>query len=212
MSRKSKAAELERAYDINVTGRHVLVTEAMKNYALEKISKIERFSHRIIDVNVIMDIQKLQHRVDILCWVDNLKLKSSAYSEDMYASIDKAVDKMTEQLRRHKTRVQDHHSNTHADVAMNVNVYEPLSEDEIYEINEDIDYMANAQFSDKPRIPKIVSIESKPLKTLTHHEAILKMDLSAHHSFMLFRSEEDQKIKLIYRRPDGNYGIVEPEK
>jgi putative sigma-54 modulation protein len=212
MSRKSKAVELERAYDINVTGRHVLVTEAMKNYAMEKIAKIERFSHRIIDVNVIMDIQKLEHRVDILCWVDNLKIKSSASSEDMYASMDKAVDKLTEQLRRHKDRVQDHHSKTHEDMAMNVNVYQPLSGDDLFDINQEIDHDGDSQLLDKYRIHEIVNVETKPLKMLTHHEAILKMDLSENKSFMLFLSEEDQKIKLIYRRSDGNYGIIEPER
>jgi putative sigma-54 modulation protein len=216
MSRKSKTAELEQTYDITITGRHVLVTEAMKNYALEKIAKIERFSHRIIDVNVTMDIQKLEQRVDILCLVDNIKIKASASSEDMYASIDKAVDKMAEQIRRHKTRVQDHHSITHEDIAMNVNIYEPLTDEELIDGSDDFDQPEDSQLLDKYRIHNIVSVESKPLKTLTHHEAILKMHLSEFksekNSFMLFRSEEDQKIKVIYRRPDGNYGIIEPEK
>lgn len=212
MSRRTKALELERAYDVTVTGRHVLVTEAMKNYAIEKISKIERFSHRIIDVNVIMDIQKLEHRIDILCWVDNVKIKVSACTEDMYASIDKAVDKLTEQLRRHKSRVQDHKSTTHEDVAMNVNVYLPLTEDEIFDFNEDIASAEDSRLLEKYRTHQIVSVESQPLKTLTNHEAILKMDLSENRSFMIFRSEEDQKIKVIYKRSDGNYGIIEPEK
>lgn len=211
MSRKSKAAELERAYDISITGRNVLVTDAMKNYAMEKISKIERFSHRIIDVNVIMDIQKLEHRVDILCWVENSKFKSSASSDSMYASIDKAVDKLTEQLRRHKTRVQEHQSTTHEDVAMNVNIYSPLTEDELIDFNEDIENSHDRQLIDRYRPHKIVNKESKPLKTLNNNEAILKMDLSGE-SFLIFRCEEDQKIKVIYRREDGNYGIIEPEK
>ncbi len=210
MSRKTKALELERAYDITITGRHILVTDAMKNYAMEKIAKIERFSHRIIDVNVIMDIQKLQHRVDILCWVNNLKIKASASSLDMYASIDKAVDRLTEQLLKHKDRMQDHHSTTHEDVAMNENIYSPLSDDELLDFNEAIDGVHDRELYEKYRPHKIVNREKRPLKMLNHDEAILKMDLSGD-SFMIFHSEEDQKIKVIYRRKDGNYGIVEQQ-
>jgi putative sigma-54 modulation protein len=211
MSRKTKAQELERAYDITVTGRHILVTDAMKNYAMDKISKIERFSSRIIDVNVIMDIQKLQHRVDILCWINNLKIKASASSVDMYASIDKAVDRLLEQLLKHKDRMQDHHSTTHEDLAMNENVYSPLSDDELSDFNEIIEGGQDRELLEKYRPHKIVDKETRPIKILNHSEAILKMDLSGD-PFLIFQSEEDHEVKIIYRRGDGNYGIVEWQK
>lgn len=211
MNRKAKAAELERAYDITVTGRNVLVTEAMKNYAMEKISKIERFSHRIIDVAVIMDIQKLQHRVNILCWVNNLKVKASASSDNMYASIDKAVDKLIEQLLKHKNRVQDHQSTTHEDIAMNEEVYSPLSDDELLDYNEDIAEEYDKELFEAYRPHKVVSRESKPVKILNLDEAILKMDISGDY-FMIFYNEATRQINVIYRRSDGNYGIVETQK
>jgi putative sigma-54 modulation protein len=211
MTRKSKAAELDRVYDIAVTGRNVLVTDSMKNYAMEKISKIERFSRRIIDVNVIMDIQKLEHRVDILCLVNNVKFKSSAFSDDMYASIDKAVDKLTEQLRRYKTRAQEHHSVTHEDVAMNVNIYSSALDTELQDLNEELEEDADRERSDAYRPHKIVNVDTMPLRTLTNDEAILKMDFFPR-DFMIFRSEEDLKIKAIYRRQDDHYGIIEVEK
>src|ERR1700733_14649795 len=115
MSRKSKAAEFVlEGWDIQITGRNVLVTDAMKNYAMEKISKIERFNNnRILEVSVIMDIQRFEHRVDIVLKVDNLKMKSQGVSNDMYASVDMAVDKLMEQLRRYKSRVQDYHGINH---------------------------------------------------------------------------------------------------
>ena len=77
-----------------MTGRHVLVTDAMKDYAVDKIVKIDRFNARIIDVTVVMDIQKLEHRVDITMKVDHIFIKASASSDNMYASIDKAVDRL----------------------------------------------------------------------------------------------------------------------
>jgi putative sigma-54 modulation protein len=210
MSRKSKAAEfVEEAYDVTVTGRNVHVTDAMKDYAIEKVSKIERFSQRIIEVNVIMDIQKIDHRVDLIAKVDNVRLKSSAASTDMYASIDKAVEKLTEQLRRYKSRVTDHHTLSHADVAMNEDIYSPLGDD-LLELNDEIEAENNFQLTNTFNAHKVVSRETKPLKTLTHKEALIRMELTGD-AFMLFRCEEDRKIKVIYRRDDGNFGVIEPE-
>lgn len=212
MSRKSKAAEyLEEAYAVTVVGRNVLVTDSMKDYAMSKVSKIERFSHRIIEVLVTMDVQKLEHRVDIIAKVDNVRLKSSASSTDMYASIDKAVNKLTIQLRRYKTRITDHHqAPTHEQLAMNVNIFKPLGEDVVLEFNEDIDAENARAQADSFNFHSIVSKETKPLRTLTHTEAIIKMELTGD-SFMIFRCEEDRKIKVIYRRDDGNFGVIEPE-
>jgi len=211
MSRKTKAAEIASSdvWDITVTGRNVLVTDAMKNYAISKISKIERFTHRIIEVNVIMDIQKLDHRVDIIAKMDNNRIKSSASSTDMYASVDMAVKKLTEQLIRYKTRISNHHSIGHEDIAMNVNIYEPLPAD-TNEVNDEIEAENNRLLIDSYQIRPIVNKETRPLWTLTNNEAIIKMTLSGD-QFMIFRCEEDRKIKVIYRRNDGNFGVIEPE-
>src|ERR1700722_17426443 len=98
MSRKSKAAEfVDVSYNVDVQGRNVLVTDSMKEYAMEKVSKIERFIHRIIDVSVTLEVQKLEHRCDIVIQIDHIKIKSHAVTDNMYASIDKAVHKIETQ-------------------------------------------------------------------------------------------------------------------
>jgi putative sigma-54 modulation protein len=210
MSRKSKAAEfLDDIYDINVTGRNVLVTEAMKNYAIDKISKIDRFNGRVIDVQVVMDIQRYDHRVDIIMKVANQKIKVSAHTTDMYASIDKAINRLLEQIRKFKEKTKDHHTLAHAEVAMNVNIYSTL--DDILDLNEEIEAENRRVLETRLTPHEIVKSETRPLKTLTVGEAIVKMELSAD-GFMIFRCEEDQKLKVIYKRDDGNFGIIEPEK
>lgn len=210
MSRKSKAAEfLQEAYNISVTGRNVLVTDAMKNYAIEKVSKIEKFSDRILDVLIIMDIQKLNHRVDIILKVDSTKIKCQASTDNMYASIDKAVDKLEAQLIRYKRKLHEHHAKSVAAIEMNVNVLRPQGED-LLEVNEEIEAENQRRLLDKFQPHQIVKKEKRPLKTLTDGEAIVKMELSAD-TFMVYRSEEDQKIKIIYRRDDGDFGVIETE-
>lgn len=211
MNRKDKVAVFsEEGYDVSVTGRNVEITDAMKDYAVEKVSKMERFSQRIISVHVIMEVQKLLHKVDIVMKVDNIKIKSSAISPDIYASIDEAAHKLQTQLVRYKQRIQDHHFKPTKEVDMEVNVLRPLSDQELAEINEEIDY-ENRQNIIKRYAPKqIVSKDTKPLKQLTNNEAMLKLELSGD-PFLLFLCEEDRRLKLIYRRKDGNYGIIEPK-
>ena len=209
MKGKAKAAEfLDEGYKIHVTGRDVLVTEAMKNYAIEKISKIERFSSRIIDVVVTMDIQKLDHRVDIVLKVDHIKIKSQAASTDMYASIDRAVEKIENQLRKYKSRIQEHTAKGLNVIDLKVNVLKRPEEQELLDINLDIEEENRQHLVKDYTSHQIVSQETRPLKTLSIDEAVMKIELSAD-TFLIFRAEEDKKLKVIYRRKDNHFGIIE---
>lgn len=212
MNRKALAAKFQNdVYDISVTGRHLLVTEPMKDYAIDKIVKIDRFNARIIDVNIVMDIQKLDHRVDITLKVDHVKIKASAASENMYASIDMAIDKLETQLRRYKDRLNDHYLKASPSEDMNVNILESTSDQLLQEVNDEIESETNFKLIDGFRPPKILSKETRPLKTLNSNEALMKMKLSGD-AFLIYRAEEDQNLKVMYLRSDGNFGIIEPQK
>lgn len=209
MSRKAVAEKFsDDVYDITVSGRHVQVTEGMEKYAIEKISKIEKHFNRVIDVEVEMDIQKLVHRVDIVMKVDSIVIRSSASTDNMYASIDKAVDKLKAQLRRYKQRIQDHQVKRNNSVDIRVQIVAP--EIDLAVVNDEIISENAAQLIENYRPHEIVSEETRPLKTLNRKEAIMKIELSGD-PFLVFRSEEDQKLKVIYRRKDSNFGIIEPE-
>lgn len=211
MKGKAKAAEfVGENYEIHVTGRDVLITDAMKSYAIDKVSKIEKFSPRIIDVQVTMDIQKLEHRVDIVLKVDHVKIKSHASTTDMYASIDRAVDKIERQLRKYKKRIQDHTAKGLNVVDLKVNVLKKPYEEELEEINDQIEEANERHMVESYAPHVIVDQETKPLKMLTQEEAVMKMELSGD-AFLIYRGEEDHKLKVIYRRKDDNFGIIEVE-
>jgi len=208
MSHKSKTEEfIDNGYNINVVGRNVLLTDAMKSYAIEKISKSEKFATKIIDVTIRMDIQKLDHCVDIVMQVDHVKIKSSSVSDDMYASIDLATEKLQQNLLKYKKRIQEHTAKPLSMVDMNVNVF---NDGEIDEINDEIELENQRQMLNSYGAHKIVSKEKRPLKLLTNNEAIMKLDLSGD-KFLIYRSEEDQKLKVVYDRNDGHFGIIEIE-
>jgi putative sigma-54 modulation protein len=208
---KAKFTEQEKALGLrmNILGRNVFVTDSMKEYAYEKLSKIDRFHNHIMDLHVTMDVQKMEQSVVVLLEFDHFRVKVAASSTDMYASIDKAVDKLQEKIRRWKSRIQDHHQKSRSVVDMQINVFKrPFTDIDL--INEAIEIENQDRQIEEYQTPQIVGSETRPMKTLTTEEAIMKMELSDD-QFMLFRCEEDRKIKVIYRRKDGHYGLILPE-
>ncbi len=208
---KAKFTEQEEALGlrINILGRNVFVTDSMKDHALEKLSKIERFHNHIMDIHVTMDVQKMEQSVIILLHLDHFRVKVSASSTDMYASIDKAIEKLQAKIRRWKSRIQDHHQKARKVVDMQISVLKRPFTDVDY-INEAIEIENAAQEMEEYQAPTIIGMDSRPMKVLTTEEAIMKMELSDD-GFMLFRCEEDHKLKVIYRRKDGHYGLILPE-
>lgn len=210
MKGKAKAKEFEgEGYPIHVIGKNVMVTEPMKNYAMEKLSKIEKFTKaRLIDATISMDVQKHEQRADIILKVDHTILNSHAASNDMYVSIDQAVDKIETQLRRYKTKIRDHQAKDLATIDLKVNILQFPAEQEVFDVNLDIEEQNRNDLMKVYRPHKIVSEETTPLKLLTYDEAVAKMEKSKD-AFMLFKNEEDLMVSLIYRRKDGNYGVIE---
>jgi len=199
-TQKEKIAEFDQGYNVVVTGRHVHVTDGMKQHAIDKISKLDKIGDRIIDVHVTMDIQKLSHRCDIMMKYGQTFIRSHADTTDMYVSIDQAVSKLNRQLRRYRNRLKQHHAKKYEMEELPITVYsvaEFLAEEEEKE-----------EIIEAPH--KVVASDAQKLKLLNEDEAIMKMELSQD-KFMVYRSEEDRQIKVIYRREDENYGIISLE-
>ena len=195
-SRKEKMVEFEQGYNVIVTGRHVHVTDGMKQHAVERVSRLERVGTRIIDIHVTMDIQKLMHKCEIMMKYGHTIIRSHAGTTDMYVSIDEAVNKMNKQLKKYKKRLQEHHAKDVRAIEVPVEVYALPEEEEVEE---------------EVPLHKIVAKETRRLKLLADDEAIMRMELSGD-PLMVYRSEASQKIRVIYRREDGNYGIIQPEE
>jgi putative sigma-54 modulation protein len=215
MKDKIKAQELDQKYNVIVTGRHVHVTDAMKSYAVDKVSKLERIGTRIIDVSITMDIQKLNHRCDIIMKYGNTNIKSTGISTDMYVSVDMAVDHLQAQLKRYLTRLHDYHAKNHAIVEVPERIWKvaelDLSSSDVDDLNDAIERETARRLKEEFQPHHIVRTETQPLRILTEDEAIMKMELLGL-PLMVFRAEETKKLKVIYRRDDGHYGVISPEE
>ncbi len=212
MTEKTKAEVREKfthtEYPIQTIGRHLDITDPMKSYAVDKLVKVDRFGGRVVDAVIIMDIQKLMHTVDFLINVNNTIIKVTGRSENMYASIDQAIDKLESKLRRYIKRLHDHHAKGLAEIDMNVNVIKRISP--LEDINDQIEEENLSQAEQELQPHQVVSNEKRRLKTLSQEEAIMKMELTEK-TFLVYRGEEDNKLKVIYRRKDENYGVIEAE-
>jgi len=195
-------------YSLEITGKHLQITDPIQTYVLEKISKLERFTNNILEIVVTLEVQKLAHTASVVIKFLHYRIQVHSTTVDLYAAIDGAFNKLYKLIRKYKGKLQSHRNKDLASVDMNVHV---LSEvDELEDINDEIEQENLNEELEKYKIPKVVAKEVMPMKMLTQEEAIMKLELAGEH-FLIYKSEEDQKLKVIYKRKDNNLGIVEVE-
>jgi putative sigma-54 modulation protein len=194
-------------YTLYIVGKHIEVTDALRNYVWDKLSRIERIADHIIDVHVTLDAQKMEKSCSILMNFIRFQIKVQSGTDNMYAAIDRAVDKVIKLIRRYKTKLQSYRNKDLSTVDIHVNVIQGLKDD-LSAINDEIEAENARQEEERYKLHQVVAKETMPLKTLTQDEAIMKMEITSD-PFLIYKAEEDHKVKVIYRREDGNYGLVQ---
>lgn len=179
--------------NITVRGHNVDVTEALKKYATEKTEKIAKFfdniQDTIIELNFSHTADKAKRQIaQITSKISGSVIRAEESSEDMYASIDMAIDKIEKQLIKYKEKLHSKHRE---------------------EAKSDKSFLTEIAESDEHR-PHIVRNKQFSIKPMSPGEAALQMEL-VHHDFFAFRDSETGSTSVIYRRKDGNYGLLEPE-
>ncbi len=94
---------------INLTGHHLELTDPLRNYVEEKFQRLERHFDNVIDVHVVLSVEKLRQKAEASLLLGGNQLHAEAETEDMYAAIDGLVDKLDRQVVKHKEKVKDHH-------------------------------------------------------------------------------------------------------
>lgn len=173
-----------------IKGRQITLTDSIKKYAEEKILKIERFNDSIIKVDVTLSAGKLKsgnaHVAEILVYLSGSTLKSRATEQDLYVAIDKAVDGIEPQLKKHK----DKHTRAKSQDD-SAKKYYSLNNDENFETEE----------------KKLVKVYL-PIKPMDTSEAILQLE-SLNKVFFAFTNVETGRMAVVYKRKDGDYGFIE---
>ena len=93
---------------LNITGHHLEITDAIRQCVSEKFAKLEQYFDRINQVNVTLSIEKVDHIAEATVFINGGELHASAEQEDMYAAIDVLIDKLARQLNKHKDKLKQH--------------------------------------------------------------------------------------------------------
>lgn len=184
---------------ITVTGRHVSVTEAMRDYAEKKVQNLHLDYPRIIDVKVILDVEKKarQKAEIVLHCANHITIEVDTISDDIYASIDESISKLARRMRKYKTRLlKTHHRPRKGSIK---HIAEHVFSEESLHHTED-----------EQIEPLIIHQENYRMKPLFPDEAIMDLELSDR-SFVVFHNAKNNKLAILFRRKDGEYGMIEPD-
>ncbi|CCY27372.1 ribosomal subunit interface protein [Acholeplasma sp. CAG:878] len=172
---------------INARGQKIKVTDAIQAHTEEKLKKLDKYfdTPEEITANVLIKVKGKDQTVEVTIPTKKFILRGEETNNDLYAAIDLVTDKLERQIRKNKTRLKKKN-------VQNV-------------IDFKIDFEVEKEDENKSKIVKRKNIEMKPM---SEEEAILQLELLGH-SFFVFKNVKTDEIDILYRRNDGDYGIIE---
>lgn len=170
-----------------IRGEKVEITEAIKNYIMEKIGKLDKYFQTPdeIKANVLVKIRGKEQIVEVTIPIKKLVLRCEERDEDLYKAIDLASDKLERQLRKNKTKMMKQKK----------------------DITKEMRFEELEPIETKEEIVKRKKVEMKPMN---EEEAIMQMDL-VDHDFFVYKDIDTKSINVIYKRKDGTFGIIETD-
>ncbi|KXZ39068.1 putative sigma-54 modulation protein [Alkalithermobacter thermoalcaliphilus JW-YL-7 = DSM 7308] len=174
--------------DIKIVGKNIELTEGIKTAVQDKLGKLGKYFTNEVEVRATVRAKKARQTIEVtIIPISGSIIRAEQSEENLYAAIDGVVDKLSRQLRKYKTRLID---KGHQSIR-----FENISEDR-EESNED-------------QI-KIVRRKKFGFKPMSEEEAILQMELLGH-NFFVFTNAQTDEMNIVYKRKEGDYGIIEPE-
>lgn len=171
------------------TGRHIEVTPALRSHVEDHFQRLNHlFDGKALNAHVVIEVEKGRHRSEIIVKWRNEVLTATSTLDDMYQSLSKTIDKIEKQALKIKNKVIDKHQKAKKVTTVATPVDEVAPE---------------------PNAPKIINARRYAVKPMTAEEAVFKLN-DDENQFLVFRNAEDEKVSVIYKRKDGNYGLIQP--
>ncbi len=160
-------------------------TDSIKDYIESKLDKLNKyFNSDNCTATVLTKKEGRNQKIEVTIPTDNFILRNESVNEDLYAAIDNVSDKLERQIRKNK---------------------EKINKKQNKKVIEDFDYLLEDEFQGEEKIVKRKQLELKPID---EEEAIIEMEMLGH-NFFVFRDVETDKICVLYKRKNGNYGVIE---
>lgn len=184
---------------MNITFRHLDPIDSLKNYAREKVERVNKYLDKATEAHVVLSLERHLHHADITIHSGTFLLRGKERSEDMYASIDLAMDKIERQLKRYKEKLKHHHGR-----------------ERVHHRQELVEHRrVRHQVIEAPSLDVHTEGEHKVVKTnefLAHpmsvEAAVMQMDLM-NNDFYVFTNSTTMEMNVVYHRKDGTVGLIE---
>lgn len=176
---------------ISITSRNMEVSENLRNLIEKKIKKLERYFREGTEVLIGLNIERNRHIMEVTVYFDGIVIRAEDQSGDMYTTLDKVLHKLERRIRKYRTRLEKKlHEEAFASEA-------PL-------------FGASDEPDEQLVEPKVVRTKTFAVKPMSVDEAVMQMDLLGH-SFFVFRNAQSLEVNVVYRRNNGDFGLIEPD-
>lgn len=178
---------------IAVTFRHMETSDPVRTYVEDKLAKLKKYIDEPVEASVALSVEKkIRHKAEVSLIAKGITIKASHETSDMYAAVDGMLDKIERQLKRYKDKIKRHKPISGRERRVEKTIFEAQSIDESH-----------------PE-PKIIRTDSFNVKPMSVDEAVMQMDL-LEKDFLVFTDSNSESINVVYRREDGNYGLIVPQ-
>ena len=178
---------------VNVTFRHMESSDPVRSYVEDKLMRVKKYIDEPVDAQVALAVEKkIRHKVEVMLTAKGITIKATDQTEDMYAAVDGVVDKLESQLKRYKEKIKRHKPLSGGERQVAKTVFAAQSIDE-----------GHAE-------PVIIKTDKFQVKPMSVEEAVMQMDL-LDKEFLVFTDASSSDINVVYRRKDGNYGLIVPQ-
>ncbi|MDF2546598.1 MAG: ribosomal subunit interface protein [Anaerosolibacter sp.] len=172
---------------VRVSGRNLAVTDALKDTINNKLEKFGKYFKEDTEAQATLSVEKNRQIFEITIPINGSILRAEESTEDMYASVDKAIDKLNRQIEKYKTKLEKKYKG-HDTIRF--------------------EYIPDVTPGEKSEA-KIVRTKRFSVKPMDPEEAVLQMELLGH-NFFVFTNGDTEELNVVYKRKDGDYGLIEP--
>jgi len=171
------------------TGRHIEVTPALRSHVEEHFGRLKHlFNGNATKAHIIIEVERGRHRSEIVVNWRNEVLAAATSLSDMYKSLSQTIDKIEKQALRIKNKVIDKHHRAKKVGAVTAN---------------------SASVKPSPGNPRIINARRYSVKPMTAEEAVMNLE-EQENQFLVFRNAENERLSVLYKRKDGNFGLIQP--
>ena len=167
---------------INIRGKNIEITDSINTHILEKMSKLDKYFSGDVSANIVCKVNGINQTVEVTITSNGLMIRAEVSTKSLYESIDIVIDKLEGQIRKNKSRLKKL-----------TKIKQPI-------FNLDFD-----EIEEEKMVVKTKRIETKPMDI---EEAILQLELIGH-DFYVYKDSETNETSILYKRKDGNYGVIE---